>query len=648
MRIQFVFLLVAWLAALTVAAPASAQKRSYNTAGGAASVGGATGGIFLVDPSSGAQGSVRLQLAIDTFAGSDFLQTGDELEQSGQTLSVSWTALDLLEVYGSLLARGTSSTQPSSETLQLLGDTAFGFKLFGRIGGVWHVGGDASLSLLNGIGGSVTLLDATRIGLRGDLGVDLRDLEDPLPFIGRFELGYMFDNGAKVVDRVEDARYADLIDKRPRLDENQHLVTRFERFGLGVNRVDLFRVGVGVEVPLELTDATYLHPLAEWRLGIPVNRQGYDCAVFPTDAEAGTRDGADDTCLSEAGFAAWPMNLAVGARFVPPVRGVSLTVAVDFGLNGADRFVRELAPNAPYTFLVTLGYDFDARPVAPVVPVAPAVVAPPPVAPTGRIRGLVVAEGTGVPVPGAAIRFVGHDDDTQLVNAAGRFVSPAFGPGEVAIEVTQGEHVPALCSATITEAGGDVDARCVLSPLPAYGRIEGRVVDLLGTPVAGARVAFVGSSADELRTDAAGDFVRGELAPGEYTLRVESDAHLLRIVRVTVVAQGTAHAIATLVPRSEAPGVKVRGTQIRVPGLAFHGESSAFDGAASLALAELADLLLRDDGIRFVRIHGDGGQSRALSRAIAIQQRLVEAGVAAARLEAASEPARKLTLTIVK
>jgi hypothetical protein len=56
------------------------------------------------------------------------------------------------------------------------------------------------------------------------------------------------------------------------------------------------------------------------------------------------------------------MNLALGMRVVPPVRGVTLLFALDLGLAGTDTFVRELSPNAPFSLTFALGYDYDARP----------------------------------------------------------------------------------------------------------------------------------------------------------------------------------------------------------------------------------------------------------------------------------------------
>src|SRR5262249_35127341 len=156
-----------------------------------------------------------------------------------------------------------------------------------------------------------------------------------------------------------------------------NLVTRVERFGLGVNRVDMLTVGVGVEAPLELAKRLYLYPMADFRMGLPVNRQGYDCAFHSRDETRGTNAvGADDTCLDDAGFDALPMLRAVGGRVVPPVRGLSVLLGAAFAIKGSDTFVREPAPPPPFRLLLGLSYDYDARPTPPPPP-PPAVVPPP-------------------------------------------------------------------------------------------------------------------------------------------------------------------------------------------------------------------------------------------------------------------------------
>ena len=131
---------------------------------------------------------------------------------------------------------------------------------------------------------------------------------------------------------------------------------------------------------------------------MPVNRQGYDCPLFPAEVDEGAPGSSGDSCMGEEGLAAWPMNLAMGVRVVPPVRGLSVVVALDLGLTGTSTFVHELAPNAPFTLMVSLGYDYDARPQRPMVLEVPVPAPPPP--PRGRVTGVVNGDKSGAPIAG--------------------------------------------------------------------------------------------------------------------------------------------------------------------------------------------------------------------------------------------------------
>lgn len=87
---------------------------------------GPTGGIHLVSPSGGAPGSVRLQLSTSIFSGTDFLYTGDEVEQTVQRLSASYTPVDFLEIFASLEGKGSSIRGGDRESMSLhtMGDAS--------------------------------------------------------------------------------------------------------------------------------------------------------------------------------------------------------------------------------------------------------------------------------------------------------------------------------------------------------------------------------------------------------------------------------------------------------------------------------------------------------------------------------------------
>jgi outer membrane protein OmpA-like peptidoglycan-associated protein len=102
-----------------------------------------------------------------------------------------------------------------------------------------------------------------------------------------------------------------------------------------------------------------------------------------------------------------------------------------------------------------------------------------------------------------------------------------------------------------------------------------------------------------------------------------------------------------LIARPVKSALTPRGEELRVAGLAFTAGSAELAPEAQAGLAELADFLLRDSAGRRVRISGDGGESLALSRALAIKQALVDAGVPDGRLDASTTAASKPSIVLI-
>jgi outer membrane protein OmpA-like peptidoglycan-associated protein len=607
---------------------------------------GSTGGLFVDDPGMAEVGSLRLQLAIDRYSGDGFLYDGDSVEQDRQQLSMSWTALPILEVFASLLDRATSSDTPAYNSLHAFGDVTVGLKVGTTIGQFARVGGSLRLLTLGDVSEHGSVLDATSMGARASGALDLQKLDDPLPLVLRLNIDYLLDNSGKALDDIEALRYDALADPADPTDETRHLITRVERFGLAVNRVDTLTAGIGVEAPLALTDDLFIYPTAELRLGLPLNRQDFNCAYRSRDKTRGTnKAGADDTCLDDAGFEAWPMNVTVGVRVAPPIRGVTALLGFDLAIQGASTFVRELQPQAPYRLLIALGYDYDARP--PAAPkAAPAPPPPPPAPALGHVAGKVVDQMTNAPISGVVVSEPGQAP--VATDSLGRFTSYDLSPGDVTFDLSHPDYQSARCTAVIPSAGGVVEASCSLAALPASGALKLTVRDQYGAAVSGAHVLVVGVSTQSGTTDASGDVLLEGLGAGEYTARIESDAYLMRVVRLSVARRQQTNMEASLTARPGKSGLTRKGTDIKLAALKFQGDTVDMGPAAQLAVAELADLLLRDPTIRRVRIQADGGESLALGRALAVKQRLVDAGVPDTRLEAATEPASKPTITVVE
>ncbi len=635
------------------------RYRRYNTWEGS------TGGIHLVDPISGAPGSVRIQLGLKGFAADDFMMDGDQIEQIGETLSMSWTAIELLEVYAAMAGRSTTSNLPDNgpanrdprleNDFHVLGDAMLGVKMGAEVVPALSLGGDLAMVLPNSAGSVGIEPEGIGLRLRGNLSTDLRNLESRIPFIGRLGVSYQFDHSELLIEETEQQRYDALDAPSVRKQETQHLVSRVERFAMGINRVDFLSLGLGLEIPVEVAEELYLNPLLEWYWRFPFNRRNYGCPQVPRPDDVDTSESPYQAeallyegCLENEGVSAFPMVLAAGVRVVTPARGLSVLLGANIGLTGTSTFVRELAPIPPHEVLVAVGYDYDARP--PEVKVVEKLVQPP-LPPTGRVSGSVEQEGLEAPVAGATLRFSGTELSPLQTTEDGTFVSYELPPGQVAIEVSHPDFEPGSCSAVIPEQGGDVETSCVLSRLPQNGTFKGQVVDIWNMPVPGAVVKLTGPVALSVSCDENGNF-EYELPPGDYAARVVAPGYLVRASDFAIAPRLPHELDFVLVGRPEESSVKVDVNEIRLTKrVQFMDGSSQIHSDSALVVAELADLLLRTPNIRRIKIWGpvmrsDKDEIMGLTRALATKQRLVNAGVAPERVQAAGGRDENFKITI--
>lgn len=625
-----------------VRAERARQLRVHNT------LDGAVGGIRVADAGGGAAGSFRLQLALQYFSGGDFLVDGDENQRIGGWLSLSWTPEEFLELYASVYAGANSNPLEDPSLVQVIGDTTVGVKAFARVLPWLTVGGDFSVLFLNTVGDIGVVLDSTSFALRGNATADLRYLESEIPLVARLGLRYLFDRSERLISDVEQDRYAALADPPgavPIENENRHLITPIERFALDINRTDFFDVELGFEVPITITDEWFLHPILEWQLRVPVNRQGYDCLDL-RDPVTGDLPAGEDGCLDIEGFSAFPQILTIGLRVLPPVPGLSVLVGVDVGLTGTNDPVRELAATTPYNVLFGASYAYDATPLPPdpIVRVVERETEVPVEPPAGRVVGTVVTQGTGAPIEAAVVRFPGRDVTALSSSADGSFRSYEFDPGEVQVEVSHPTHEPGTCAATIPPEGGDAETRCELVAIPQAAALRVRVVGDQGQAVAGAQVALDGPSTKSGTTGSDGTVEIGDLEPGSYRAQVDAEDYLIRVVpSIEVTAGQTTQLEVTLLEKPEqASVVERRGSIALRRRINFATDSAEILPSSEGLLNEIADVLLRSPGIRRVEIQGhtdnrgDAEFNMRLSqrRAESVRDRLVSLGVDASRLNA--------------
>ncbi|MCA9857522.1 MAG: OmpA family protein [Dehalococcoidia bacterium] len=632
-------------------------------------INGSVGGFHIVDPGSGASAAFRAQLGIEFFFVDGWLTLPDAAPDAstshshvGGTLSLSWNPFDFLEFYASIASYANSNEQEDPALFQVLGDTLLGIKAWYRFedAPILAIGGDLSVGLLNTVGDIGLVGDSTSVGLRANVGLDLRELRDPVPFIARLNLQYWFDNSSALVQAVERARYNALppSDRRPcpedmadgNCEEDRHLVTRVERYSLQIDRVDHFRIGLGVEAPITVMQDFTISPIAEWNLDIPVNRQGYSCldtsvgGVVPTGDDACLR-GRNATGGEFDRADAFEQTLTLGVRVLPPLRGLNLFVAVDIGLTGTNTFVRELSGEEPYNVRMGFGFAFDTVPQIEEVEreVIREVAREPEGPPTGRIIGLVVEQGTDTPVPGAIITFTGTDLTAQASDSGGRFTSYQLEAGEHQMAIQHDEYHPGTCAGTIAVGGGDVEVRCELTALPRVGSIRGSVRSETGDAVGGATVNLSGPANRSIITTPDGFFSTRDLQPGTYTARIESENYLIRVESFEVRAREEATPQITLIARPRLSLVRVSGRQIVIRRqVNFATDSSEILADSNALLTEIADVIMRHPEVAVIEIQGHtdnrGGrqhnQDLSQRRAEAVRDWLVSHGIESSRLEA--------------
>src|SRR5262249_564798 len=142
---------------------------------------------------------------------------------------------------------------------------------------------------------------------------------------------YVLDNSGEVVNSTEAAR-------------GTH-ITRIERYGLDINRVDHFDIHLGVEA---FAAEEKVRPFLEYAILIPVNRQGFLCKQYNI---------RNDKCLRPAPFA--PSSLTIGSRFFPWKKGFDLTAALDIGISGVGFFIEEMRPTPPWMLYLGAGWAID-------------------------------------------------------------------------------------------------------------------------------------------------------------------------------------------------------------------------------------------------------------------------------------------------
>lgn len=647
---------------------------------------GSTGLLHVIEAGGGAPGTFRFTATGSYFSGSGFLCNSstpcpsfngdsrskeDEVTRAGAHLSLAATVLPFLEVFAGFHNHATSDSRGRPQLLQVLGDTNFGVKGFmpHTPDGIFSVGGEAELWLLNGTGGVGLDSAGTSFAVRALATADLNNRSDAanrIPLRFHANAGYLIDNAGKIVSGVEST---------PPPNGRGAPVSRIERFGLDIDRVDFFQIGLGAEYVHE-----FVRPFVEWTVDVPVNRQDYTCVVREARANG-------DECLGlNQGMATTPSRFTIGARAFPwPDHGLSVLAAFDIGTSATSKFVQEVAPELPWNFYFALGYAVDTVPPKPVIQrVAAPPAAPAPVAVRENvIEGVVLEKNTQNAIPNAVIRYDGRPLTGMVAGEDGSFRSSSLEPGTYTLNVTADGFRNGQCIATIealapasptgsaviapgqpgsvavqVPAGAAGTARaagpgpnvvklsCELEALPKVGSVVGSVTDPeTNLPVDGAHIVVTDrlNRKLELTADANGAFRFQNVPPGPLKFAVDAPGYFTAVSEVSVRAREEANARMLLNKRPTNPNVVVAGKEIKLKKqVHFQHDSAEILPDSQGIIEELADLMSKRPDIKNVEVQGHTDDTGAAaynlrlsqSRAQAVVDAIASHGVNASRMTA--------------
>ena len=646
---------------------------------------GSTGLLRTSFAESGAAGTFRVGFLMDWFTTGGFLCNSSTpcrpLANSGQTFGdedsashvgaffgLNVTPISFLEAYAGIRTYANSNDHGSPQLLQVLGDTTLGVKGFmpDGIADVLHFGGEARLLLLNAAGSVGPMGGGTSAEFMALTTADFRKHDNSgFPLRLNLNFGYKLDNSGKIVEDVEAAR----AERDPAAANGlgRIPISRIERFGLGINRVDFFKINFGVDVPYE-----YVQPYAEYSVDIPVNRQGYECHTSTISS--------GDVCLALSditnansgapGYKAAPSRLTIGVKATPftkAFRGLSAHVAFDIGLSAKSTFIEEVAPQAPWTLYLGLGYAFDTKEHKVEAPAA----APPPPPPVQIpppaeyfARGLVKEAGTTTPVPNAIITVEGNADPPVASSADGHFLTHKLAIGNFNLTITAEGYKPGTCPVAIAAPppmpGGGVpgapdmggpgapgapggafgapgappgaapgappgagqppmaelpqaptgpvytEVECQLEALPRKGGVEGAVLDSAGGSVPDATVDITDAEGKPHKVTATGgSFSIKDLPPGKAKVKAEAKDYMLYSSEFTVKAREAAKVTITMTKRPKNANVRVLGNEVQVSKqIHFETDQAKIMGDSNELMAEIADVIHRNPNLKKIEIQG--------------------------------------------
>jgi outer membrane protein OmpA-like peptidoglycan-associated protein len=607
---------------------------------------GPVGLLHMSTAEVGGRYQLRVGLMGRMFGADSFLIEGDENLRMQGALSVGFTPVRFLEVFGSIsgsanrnrricLTGSGGSTVCNSEpgrndpeVIKSYGDLSLGSKFAYPLSGGVSAGGELGVRFLSSVSGISFNPDATSVWLTGLTSWDLREsVRAPLRL--HLDLGLYFDN-------------SDAVQSYKGVSRPSKAVSQFA-YGIAKDRV---RGAFGAE-GVFVTSVVQIRPFTEYHLEIVTATPDPTFADFrPPVCKPNAAPGTGTPCRDNRDQQ-W---ITLGTRALLK-NNISLVVAVDLALHSVG--FPYGPPLPPLEVSLGVGFPFDlaaphyvTRTVVKERRIAEKAI-------EGYAAGKVLGAPTNTPVEGAIVSVAGRPKSRVATDPDGTFKTAGLPVGLVDLEVSAPGFVPASVRTSIA-AGQEAPVAVTLTPKVKNGKVTGKITDPAGKALA-ATVHFSGPKDAEVKTDDSGAFTT-TLPSGAYVIRIEADKFAGKELKLEVTDGQEQDASTSLRAKSAGPSgpsrVSVNKGKLSVRGaLSFKGSGPALEvtPASAAILDELAEVLNSHPEIRRVRIeaHWDTSLPKEKAQQLTEQQAKVVAaylsrqGVASDRLQVVGRGAEK-------
>jgi outer membrane protein OmpA-like peptidoglycan-associated protein len=544
--------------------------------------------------------------------------TSDTMNHIGATMTLGITLArlgpGLLEGYASTSGYANSDTANRPALLQVLGDTDIGFKYGAPLSKIFSLGAFTELWLINGTGAVGLDGSGTSFKIGPIFTADLRGMESHVPLRFSFNADYYLNNTAQVVQTTEAARGTP--------------ITRIERFGLGIDRVDYFDFRLGGEAFL-VEDR--IRPFLEFDIAAPNNRQNYACRP---------NNPSGDHCLANDALA--PAKITIGSRFYPWKHGFSLLAALDVGVGGTNDFIEEESPVPPWMLFIGAGWAVDTQDRPPRVVTKTVEKRVEISHKMGHVNGVVHDQADkNTLVASAIVAYQGHT--SLYTDATGKFTTDGLPDGQYTFSVKADGYKDGTCTATVAKAA-DTTADCGLEALPKVGRVVGTVRDAdSNAPIGGVTITMSDANHKQYTVvaDPGGAFHFDSIPPGAITITVNADGYLADVQQGNVEVRKDNQNDVILHAKPRTAQVEVTAQEIKIKQQIQFATGSAVIKPESFGLmSEIADVFIKNPQIRKVEVQGhtdnvgpaDYNRQLSQERADAVRLWLTQHGVAADRM----------------